>query len=63
MSKLDWMQTELRKDGFFLLQHEIHDVLDDRMLYELEPAVVDYIQELDKEWQVMYLNPNLSAMD
>lgn len=63
MSKLDWMQRELMMEDFYLSQEEISNVLEDKQLYELEPAVVDYIEELDKEWQAMYLNPNLSATD
>lgn len=47
--KIDWMLAELSSDGFNLTEKGLRRILDGDD-EQFDPAVVDYVDALDKEW-------------
>lgn len=50
LTKMEWMLRELNSDGFYPTEQAINRVLAGEELEFFEDALVDYIHELDAEW-------------
>lgn len=49
--KLDWMLNEIEDDGFSTTEDEVVQILKGENLEDIDAALVDYVQALEKEWQ------------
>lgn len=50
MMKLNWMLEQLEADSFCTNTEEVRAILEGRDLESADPALVDYVLELDSEW-------------
>lgn len=50
LTKMEWMLQELNMDDFFPTEQAVTRVLAGEDLTFFEPALIDYIHELDAEW-------------
>lgn len=50
MIKQDWFHEQLILDDIYVSPVEIQDIIDGRNLKMYEPGVIDYVLELETEW-------------
>jgi hypothetical protein len=49
--KMAWMLAELNADNFYPSEKGVNDILDGNSHEFFDESLIDYVEELDKEWE------------
>lgn len=54
LTKMEWFKQELAKDDYFPSELCIIRILDGNPSEYVETALIDYVEELDREWKAKH---------